>query len=376
MLNCELFYKLLNNYEIDFFTGVPDSLLKDFCAYITDNVLAANNIITANEGSAIALAAGYHLSTGKSGLVYMQNSGQGNSINPLASLVDRKVYCIPVLLLIGWRGRTGKKDEPQHVKQGQITLKLLDVLEIPYEILPKSMEKTEKSIQRATDYMKKTSSPYALVVRNGTFEPHIIKKEMKNSYELTREDALKLVINHLNKDDIVVSTTGMISRELFEYREKLGHGHDKDFLTVGSMGHSSQIALGIALSKLNTQVYCLDGDGAVIMHMGSLAIIGQQAPINFKHIVLNNGAHDSVGGQPTAGFKIDIASIANSCDYKLVMRAETSKEIPQKMNLLKTANGPALLEIRVNKGYRKDLGRPTISPLENKKAFMNFIKNI
>lgn len=374
MIKPEDFFRCLCTKGIEFFTGVPDSLLKDFCAYITGN--SENHIITSNEGGAIALAAGYYLATNKVSLVYMQNAGQGNAVNPLTSLVDPDVYSIPMLILIGWRGEPGKKDEPQHVKQGKITLSLLDTLGIPYGIFPDSIEDLEKSLEIALDSIKTRSAPYALVVKKGTFEPYDLHSKIETSYELSREDAIKLIVDQLGLKDIVVSTTGKTSRELFEYREKLGHDHSRDFLTVGSMGHSSQIALGIALSKPNRQIYCFDGDGAVIMHMGSLAIIGSQCPKNFKHIIFNNGAHDSVGGQPTAGFDIDFLGIAKSCGYKLVLMAETKEEIKEMINLLKLEDGPCLLEIRVNKGSRDGLERPTRTPKENKEDFMKNILRV
>ena len=304
----------------------------------------------------------------------MQNSGQGNAINPLASLVDPDVYSIPVLLLIGWRGEPEKKDEPQHIKQGRVTLKLLDTLEIPYQILPDSIEEAEKVIKIASESMKKRKAPYALVVKKGTFEQYNPQTKEETNFDLNREQAIKLVVDNLDSKDIVVSTTGKTSRELFEYRRTLNHSHEKDFLTVGSMGHSSQIALGIALSKPMRNVYCLDGDGATIMHMGSLTITGQKASKNFKHIIFNNGAHDSVGGQPTAGFDIDIPTIAKASGYKMTLSAETKEEIGEKIQQLKSAEGPALLEIRVNKGARKDLGRPTTTPIENKESFMKFLE--
>ena len=372
MIDCKKFYDILMEKGIDFFTGVPDSLLKDFCAYITDN--SKNNIITANEGNAIALVAGYHLSTGKIGLVYMQNSGQGNSANPLISLVDPEVYSIPLLLFIGWRGEPGEKDEPQHIKQGRITLDFLKTLGIPYQILPENIDEAKKSLDVAIDSIKIRSAPYALIVRNGTFEKYELKNNIKTSYELSREDAIKLIIDKLDERDIVVSTTGKISRELFEYREKLGQRHERDFLTVGSMGHSSSIALGVALQKPNNKIYCFDGDGAVIMHMGALSIIGSEGPKNFKHIVFNNGAHDSVGGQPTAGFNIDFPLIAKACGYKLTLKAETKDEVKEMISLLKFKDGPCLLEIKINKGHRKDLGRPTTTPIQNKEAFMEFLE--
>lgn len=370
MLDCKLFYDLLVKNDIDFFAGVPDSLLKNFCAYITDTAPEGKHIIAANEGNAVSLACGHHLATKKIGLVYMQNSGQGNALNPLVSLADPDVYSIPVLLLIGWRGQPGTKDEPQHVKQGKITLKLLKTLNIPADILPSNMENAEKSINKALKVMAKKQCPYALIAKKDAFSEYKLQKTSRNLHEINREEAIKLLVDALKPKDFVVSTTGKTSRELFEYREKLQQKHDKDFLTVGSMGHASSIAMGIALAKPDKQIYCLDGDGAVIMHMGSLAVIGSSKPRNFKHIIINNGAHDSVGGQETAGFKIDISGIAKACGYKKTFKAQTPQEIKKYLTLLRENEGPILLEILVNKGARKDLGRPTNSPLENKKDFM------
>lgn len=373
MIPCERFYELLVENGIDFFTGVPDSLLKDFNAYIMDHAEKNRHIIAANEGSSIALAAGHYLATGRIGLTYMQNSGLGNAINPLTSLVDKEVYSIPVLMVIGWRGEPGKKDEPQHAKKGRIMLKLLDSIEIPYEILPSTVPEADASIRKAVQTMRDLKTPYALVVRKGTFEDYRTTNSEPSSYDLSREDAIRLIAGTLNERDIVVSTTGMISRELFEFRESRSQDHSKDFLTVGSMGHSSQLALGISLSKPDQQVYCLDGDGAIIMHMGTLAIIGSQSPENFRHIILNNGAHDSVGGQPTAGFDIDFVSIAKSCGYRAASRAETSEELVKQLTILHKEKGPTMLEVRVSKGHRKDLGRPTTTPIQNKESFMKFL---
>ncbi len=374
MINCQAFYELLLRKNINFFCGVPDSLLKDICAYISDHTQERNHIIAANEGGAVALIAGYHLATGKIGLVYMQNSGQGNTVNPLISLMDREVYSIPALLLLGWRGEPGKKDEPQHIKQGRITGELLRALEIPFDVLPDTIEDAEALLTKAVHAIDKQSAPYALVVPTGVFESYRSINQIELPYELSREEAVKAIIKQVSEDDILVSTTGKTSRELFEYREELQQGHQQDFLTVGSMGHASQIALGIALARPGRNIYCLDGDGALIMHMGALAIIGARKPANFKHIVINNAAHDSVGGQPTAGFEIDIPNIARACGYIAVMRAESVDEIYKKLPLLQKSHGPALLEIRVNKGARAELGRPTTSPIENKHAFMKFLR--
>jgi len=374
MIKCEDFYNLLIKNKIDFFCGVPDSLLKYPIAYISDHAMKKKNITTANEGNAIALAAGYHLATGKIGMVYMQNSGEGNAINPLTSLIDKKVYSIPLLLLIGWRGEPGKKDEPQHVKQGEITESLLDILGIPYSIIPELIEESDQVMKKAVKYMKKQNSAYAIIAKKGIFEPYNLTNKSETSNNLSREEALRIVAEHLSSQDIIISTTGKLSRELFEYREEIKQNHNRDFLTVGSMGHCSQIALGIAVSKPTRNIYCFDGDSAVIMHMGSLAIIGSQKPENLKHIIFNNGAHDSVGGQESVGLKIDIPLIAKACGYNSVFKADAKDEIIEGIKNLKMAKGPSLLEIKIKKGSRKDLGRPTKTPLENKIAFMNFIR--
>jgi phosphonopyruvate decarboxylase len=375
MINCEKFYKLLLSKNINFFTGVPDSLLKDFCSYVMDNA-GVDHVISPNEGNAIALAAGHYLASGNIGLVYMQNSGLGNTINPLVSLVDPEVYNIPVLLLIGWRGEPGVKDEPQHIKQGKVTTGLLKTLSIPYDILPSSIKNAKVSLNKAFKYMSKNNAPYALVVKKDTFEKYSLKKEIKNNYSLSREDAIKCVVDLLSPKDIVISTTGKASRELFEYRDYLKQGHEKDFLTVGSMGHSSQIALGIALEKRNRKIFCLDGDGAMIMHMGSLAAIGSTSPKNFYHIILNNGSYESVGGQPTFGYDINIQMISKACGYRNVYLAKTKDEIKKKINLFKKSVGPSLLEIRTNSTSRENLGRPSICPVNNKKDFIKFVRNI
>ena len=375
MINTEEFYKGLKSNGIDFFVGVPDSLLKDFCAYIKDNVDSKNNIVAANEGNALAIASGHYLATGNPALVYMQNSGQGNIINPLASLNDPLVYSIPALLVIGWRGEPNKKDEPQHKKQGLVTLKLLDALDIEYSILTEEDDTNiwQKKISEAVEYMKREKKPYAIVVTKGTFSTYKLKEQSKVNFEMSREDAIKEIVNALGDEDTIVSTTGMASRELFEEREARNMGHEKDFLTVGSMGHASQIALGIALSKPKRTVYCLDGDGALLMHLGGLAIIGSQKVENFRHIVINNGAHDSVGGQSTVGFDIDIPSIARSCGYNETFTVSTVKDLKIALAKLINSKGAALLEVKVRKGSRKDLGRPTTSPIENKEAFMKFL---
>ena len=327
---------------VDFFTGVPDSLLQSICAYITDYTPKEKNIIAANEGAAVGIAAGYYLASNKIPLVYMQNSGLGNAVNPLLSLVDERVYKMPMLFMVGWRGEPGVKDEPQHKKQGEVTIGLLEAMGISFTILDDQEELALQQIERAVDQVRNECIPHVLVIRKGVFGKYKLQNQMRNDYPLSREDALKIVVNHLDEHDIVVSTTGKLSRELFEYREILGQGHAKDFLTVGSMGHASSIALGIALEKKGRNVFCFDGDGAFIMHMGAISSVGDLSPVNYKHIIFNNGVHESVGGQPTVAFKLDIPVIAKACGYKHVFVAKTEMEVLKDLTEMKGLEGPVL----------------------------------
>jgi len=375
MIDCSFLFDRFKQLGIDYFAGVPDSLLQNICSYITDHTDSQNHIIAANEGGAIALACGHYLATRRYGLVYMQNSGQGNAANPLISLADPDVYSIPMLLLIGWRGQPGIKDEPQHVKQGKITLNFLETLNIPYKLLPKTEQDAGQVVDEIIGIMKSSEAPVALVTMEDTFSPYKSLKNLPGKYELEREAAIKIVAGVIESSDIVVSTTGKISRELYEYRDASGDNHSRDFLTVGSMGHASQIALGIAMNKKQRQVFILDGDGAAIMHMGAFAITGSAKAENIKHIILNNGCHDSVGGQLTAGFDIKFTEIAKACGYRIALQADESEDILEKIKILRASKGPGLLEIRVKKGARADLGRPKIPPKENKKNFMEFISD-
>lgn len=369
MIDPKDFVALLAARGITFFAGVPDSLLKDLCAYVTANLPASNHVIAANEGGAVALAAGYHLATGKAALVYMQNSGTGNAINPLLSLADPDVYSIPMLVVIGWRGEPGTKDEPQHKKQGAVQEALLKSLGYSYEIMADAPEAVERQIDRLSEEMLAKKTPTALLVKKGSFGEYAFAGAEKREYPLSREEAIKIVLGKLKGSDRVVSTTGMASREIYELRDAAGEGHAKDFLTVGSMGHAIMIALGVAkFSRGN--VYCIDGDGAAIMHLGSLGIVGSQAPKNLRHIVINNGSHDSVGGQPTIGYDLPFDAIAKDLGYAEAFTAEDAAGIESAMHAMESAQGPAFLEIRARGGHRKDLGRPKTTTLENKTAFM------
>ena len=374
MIRPQFFYELLKENGTGFFTGVPDSLLKSFCAYLTDTAGSKNHIIAANEGCAVGLAAGHYFATGRVPLVYMQNSGLGNTVNPLLSLADREVYSVPLLLVIGWRGEPNVHDEPQHIKQGRVTCSLLDAMEIPYCILSDEEAEAKVQLEKVYSHIKASSSPYAVVVRKGIFDSYKLKTNEAVPAEMNREEAIEKIVLNAPSNACFVSTTGMASRELYELRDKHGQGHAKDFLTVGSMGHASQIALGIALTKEDKTVFCIDGDGAAIMHLGGLTAIGSQRPKNMVHIVLNNGAHDSVGGQPTVGRKINLCAVAQACGYDKVVSVKTLEELQSRLKELCTNSGSVFIEVLMSKGARADLGRPKSSPIENKKAFMEFLE--
>ncbi|MBN1649075.1 MAG: phosphonopyruvate decarboxylase [Spirochaetales bacterium] len=364
-MKTEAFFEKLVEHGLDFFAGVPDSLLKDFCAYVEDH--ARVNIITANEGNAVALAAGRYMASGKPAVVYMQNSGIGNAVNPLVSLIDDDVYAIPLLMIIGWRGEPGIPDEPQHLKQGKITLPLLDTLGIAYRVADENSD-PGLVLNEAAEILGR-NLPFAVVAKKGTFSPYKAAKKNADLSDLGKEEAIEIIVSALGRNDLIVSTTGKTSRELFEIREKRKESHSGDFLVVGSMGHASQIALGIALEKPEKRIYCLDGDGAFFMHMGSVAVNASVKAENLKHIVFNNGAHDSVGGQPTVGNSLSIKDIAVSCGIEKAARASTKEELADAVRQLLSGEAD-FLEVLVRKGSRPDLGRPTISPVRCKTNFM------
>lgn len=371
MIKPAFFYQLLKAQDVGFMLGVPDSLLKYFGSYVFDQ---GHDLIAANEGAALSVAAGYHLASGKIPLVYLQNSGFGNLVNPLTSLTDKEVYSIPLLIMVGWRGQPGNKDEPQHIKQGKTQEAQIQALDLPYSILSSDQDKAQAQVEKAFSSMKKRSAPFVLLVPPNTFEKYDLQgSTIDQQLTLKREEALDFLVQEVGDEEVIVSTTGKTSRELFELREKYGQGHNRDFLTVGSMGHASQIALGIALEKPERSVFCIDGDGAMIMHMGGLATIGEQSPENFHHILINNGAHESVGGQPTAGFHVDFRKIAEGCGYKKTFRVDDLVSLKKTFNAFKESKGPVLLEVMTQTGARSDLGRPTVTPVNNKKAFMKFL---
>lgn len=356
----------------EFYTGVPDSQLRPLCDYLMNafGTDPRRHVIAANEGNAAALAAGYYLATGKIPVVYMQNSGEGNLINPAASLLHRKVYGIPVVFVVGWRGEPGVHDEPQHIYQGAVTLKLLEDLEIPaFVIGPETTDEQVRAAMEKFQAVLKEGGDAAFVIRKGglSYEQKVI---YQNKNPLRREEAIRQIAAAAGEDPIV-STTGKASRELFEIRERAGQDHSRDFLTVGSMGHASSIALGIALHQPEKRVWCLDGDGAMLMHMGAMAVTGQSRPRNLIHVVLNNAAHESVGGMPTAAGGLDLPGLAKACGYPHAVTAAAEEELDAALQEAKARHELCFLEVKCAIGARPDLGRPTTTPQENKRAFMD-----
>lgn len=368
---------LLKIIGADFYTGVPDSQLKALCNYLinTYGTDPRHHLIAANEGNCAALAAGYHLATGKIPVVYMQNSGEGNIINPAASLLSDKVYAIPMVFIIGWRGEPGTHDEPQHIYQGQVTIRLLEDMNIQPFIIGK--ETTDEEVASAMEgfrHILADGRDVAFVIRKGALS-YEGQAEYGNDHTMMREEIIRHIVE-VSGDDPIVSTTGKGSRELFEIREAGGQSHKYDFLTVGSMGHSSSIALGIALNKPDVKIWCVDGDGAVLMHMGALAVIGANAPNNLVHVVINNGAHETVGGMPTVASQIDLVSIAKACGYPYTICVDNFMDLDRELQLAKNRNELSLIEVKCAIGARSGLGRPTSSALDNKLSFMEYLQTL
>lgn len=367
----------INTLGSDFFTGVPDSQLKELCNYLMGcyGIDAKHHVIAANEGNCVALAAGYHLATGKVPVVYMQNSGEGNIINPVASLLNDHVYAIPMIFVIGWRGEPGVHDEPQHVFQGMVTEKLLCDMDIAYYIVDESTtdEELEDVMQKFQEQLKQ-GKQVAFIIRKGALSG-APKVEYVNAHTMVREEIIKHIAKVADEDP-VISTTGKASRELFEFREAEAQSHKYDFLTVGSMGHASSIALGVAVQKPNSKIWCVDGDGAALMHLGAMAVIANTNPSNMVHVVINNGAHETVGGMPTVVGDICIADVAKMLGYTYVVTVDTFEDLDRELCKVKVANMLTLIEVKSSIGARSNLGRPTTTAIENKKSFMAYLQEL
>ena len=370
-MKVEKFVEILN---AEFYTGVPDSQLKALCNYLMDRygIDPKHHVIAANEGNCTALAAGYHLATGKVPVVYMQNSGEGNIINPVASLLNDKVYAIPVIFVVGWRGEPGIHDEPQHIYQGEVTIKLLEDMGISSYVIGK--ETTEEEVALAMEEFRTLLSQgkdVAFVIRKGALTD-APKVEYKNDYVMSREAIIQHIVQ-VSGDDPNVSTTGKASRELFETRVANGQGHEYDFLTVGSMGHASSIALGVAINKPEQRIWCVDGDGAALMHMGAMPVIGAACPKNLVHIVINNGAHETVGGMPTVAGSVDLVAVAKACGYPFSISVDNFNRLDEELKAAKERRQLSFIEVKCAIGAREDLGRPTTTALENKQNFMKYL---
>lgn len=369
--------RLLDIIGSDFYTGVPDSQLKPLINYLMDTygVNLNHHVIAANEGNCVALAAGYHLATGKVPVVYMQNSGEGNIINPVASLLNDKVYAIPTVFIVGWRGEPGLHDEPQHIYQGEVTIKLLDDMDIRSFVIGK--ETTDDEVAAVMEEFRTvlaTDKDVAFVIRKGALSTDV-KVEYKNDNKMVREEIIQHIVKATGEDPII-STTGKASRELFETRVSNGQSHKYDFLTVGSMGHTSSIALGVAINKPDQKIWCVDGDGAVLMHMGSMAVLGVNAPKNMVHIVINNGAHETVGGMPTVASEIDLVGVAKACGYPNAVSVDNFKALDAELEAAKARNELSFIEVKCSIGARDDLGRPTTTAIENKQNFMQYLETL
>ncbi len=367
--------ELVKSIGADFYAGVPDSLLKPLCNFLMKEYGIDKNhhIIAANEGNCVAVAAGYHLATGKVPVIYMQNSGEGNIVNPVMSLLNDKVYAIPMIFIIGYRGEPGVHDEPQHIYQGEMTLKLLEDMDIEYYVVDK--DTTACAINNAMNKFKKVlekGKDVSFVIKKGALE-YSEKVTYKNDFVMSREDIIKHIVK-VSGEDPIISTTGKASRELFEIREANKQGHMYDFLTVGSMGHSSSICLGVAINKPDKKVWCIDGDGACLMHMGAMAVIGSVKPSNMVHIVINNGAHETVGGLPTVASNIDLVAIAKACGYEKYVSVSNFSELDKELEKAKDNKCLTFIEVKSSLGCREDLGRPTTTAIENKDNFMKYLK--
>ena len=350
----ELFNTLKKN-KISFFTGVPDSVLKNLLSYF-NKFYNSKHIIAVNEGSAVSIGMGYYLSTKKIPCVYLQNSGLGNAINPLISIANQKVYSIPLLLIIGWRGSPNKKDEPQHMAKGKITTRLLKLLDINYCVLrdKKDLGSLSKLIKNA----RITKKTVACLIENKILKSNKKYSQIKKKIGLPyRRDFILQLLKQISNDTKIISTTGYTSRELAQIRKEKKLFKGKDFYMVGGMGHASMVSFGYSLNS-KKQVICLDGDGSILMHLGSIRTFGYFGHSKLKHILLNNNAHESVGGQPTTAAKIDFKKLVKSLGYKNYFKISKSEQMNFIIKSFLTSKGPSFLEVLINEGTLNNLSRP------------------
>ncbi len=374
-MEVEIFGGMLRRLGIETVTGIPDSTLKVFCDYMNHEGKEAflHHIVPANEGAAVGIAIGEYLATGRPACVYMQNSGLGNTVNPLTSLAHRDVYGIPMLLVVGWRGEPGTQDEPQHKYMGKVTPAMLETLDIAYSIVARetTQQELEGYLEEARHAFEEKRQ-YALIVRRGAFLQRRLYS-YKNTYALSREEAIGMIAGWLEPDDLVVSTTGKISRELYEQSDAQIGNHRQVFMTVGGMGHANMIAYQLAKRQKGRRVICLDGDGALLMHMGNMAFVGANPEDNFVHICLNNQAHESVGGMPTGAPDISFWALAEKLGYERTVCVSSLKGLERALTDIRRERKLTFLEVLVSLGSREDLGRPVETAQSNKETFMEAI---
>jgi phosphonopyruvate decarboxylase len=371
MLSPEKLVRWLAENGVTFATGIPDSVLGGLCWELMKETSGINHVIACNEAAAVATAIGWHIGTNSIPLVYLQNSGLGSAVNPLASLAAGEVFHVPVLLLIGWRGKPGRLDEPQHRLMGSATVPILNCLGIPVDELPPDEEIAHDAITKIFGEIRVTGESRALVVEMGTIGPsESIPWSRYHAGLWTGAEALRHLCRRMPKDDLCVSTVGLVSRLLAAYRS--GHRQEpaNDLLAVGGLGLVSQLALGLALATPTRRIWCFDGDGSLLMHLGALTSVGASKPKNFVHVLFNNGIHESVGGLPSANQDTAFLQISRACGYKWDASAANAADLDILDHWLQDRDGPYFLELRVSRNVDLEVGRPRTSPRANKDMVM------
>jgi len=353
MIDVRHFVDELIRQDANVFTGIP-------CSYLTPlihEVIARKEtryVLASSEGDALAIASGIWLAGGM-GVVFCQNSGLGNMVNPLTSM--NEPFGIPALLLVTWRGKPGVKDEPQHKRMGEITPELLSLIGVEWELLPQEEGTALEVLKRACNFIRRVQRPYALVMSRSTFTSDEDIAIPSSNYP-SRSEALAAFLDNVDAGAVVIATTGKTGRELFTLDDRCGH-----FYCVGSMGYASSVAHGIALGS-KRRVYLLDGDGAAIMHMGNLTSIGSSHPANLIHIVLDNGCYDSTGAQPTASTSVDFVALALAVGYAQAQSCRSQGDFVLALRSHLPGTGPRLLHVPIRMGSMSQLGRPTTTPYD------------
>ncbi|MBT2789577.1 phosphonopyruvate decarboxylase [Paraburkholderia strydomiana] len=390
MIEAAQFVEAARDRGFDWYAGVPCSYLTPFINYVLQDE-SLHYVSAANEGDAVALIAGVALGardergggTRRRGITMMQNSGLGNAVSPLTSLTW--TFRLPQLLIVTWRGQPGVADEPQHALMGPVTPAMLDTMEIPWETFPTEADAIGPALDRAIAHMDETGRPYALVMQKGSVAPYELKAgavgerrvpatarsqfaNVAASELASRHDALKKVIAHTPiESTVVLASTGFCGRELYAIDDR-----PNQLYMVGSMGCVTPFALGLALARPDLHVVALDGDGAALMRMGAFATLGAYGPSNLTHVLLDNGAHDSTGGQATVSSQVSFAGVAAACGYASAVESDDPAVLDQ---LFESAplDGPRFARLVIRRGTPDGLPRPTITPPDVKTRLMRHI---